>query len=225
MIKNKTPLVGNECVKPTTDLKQCKKKIGKNIKKLNKELKDIGEVNISLNHLKTIAIYVAIVQCIVITVYAMMLPLTRLEDDYGHLEPWDSADFWFLIISASFVIPLVTSLILLIKRNQPIMFTIQMIVSLVYVLWGFFHIIHMSVVLSKCNNLTVGIPNHPYCINRQYPADTKVEFSFIVLLCTLFLNLNMTIFWLWFGSNLKMALYLKTCQQGLRNKEVIEKEE
>jgi len=156
-----------------------------------------------LRSLKTVSSLMAILQSAAIVVYAISLMAFRFADQ--DLDPWNSDIFYYFAASTTFMIPLLVTLNLWINYKSSIAYTIQTIICLVWAIWGFFHIVYMIVDWTNCNNMTVAIPDVPYCINRYFPTETIPDFSFYMLFVSLCTNVSVTIFWLWFGSRLRLA--------------------
>jgi hypothetical protein len=156
-----------------------------------------------LRSLKTVSAIMALLQTAACIAYATALMAFRFQDQ--DLDPWNTAIFYYFAVSTTWFVPLLFTLNLWVNYKSSIAYTLQTIVCVGWAAWGFFHIVYMIVDWTDCNDMTGPNPDVPYCINRYFPTETIPDFSFYVLFISVCTSTAVTIFWLWFGSRLRLA--------------------
>lgn len=130
------------------------------------------------------------------------LPAFRFHDQIA--DPWCTWTYWRYAISCTWIIPLFGAVLLWVNYDQKIWYPIQTLLTIAYIGWGIVHVAWMVVTLVNCNDKTGIDFDYPHCVNRNFPAETKADFSFFIYLITISTQLGCTIFWWYFGYQLRL---------------------
>lgn len=145
---------------------------------------------------------VAILHIVANVSYSGALLAFRFHDQID--DPWNTWVFWRFVISCTWIVPLVATILLWINYDQKFWYPIQTIVTIAYIFWGVVHVAWLVIELVNCNDKTGPDFDYPHCVNRFFPAETRPDFSFYIYLIAIATQLACTIFWWYFGYQLRL---------------------
>jgi len=137
--------------------------------------------------------------------YVVSLMAIRFEDQVN--DPWHSWDWWFFALSCTLILPLFLADMLRTSYDVAVLFSIQTGLAVIWTAWGFLHSVLLTIAFNNCNEQDSSVFKYPYCVNRNYPAQTWPDFSMYIYWITILVMTACNAFWVWYGYRLRMASY------------------